>query len=635
MEEIISIVLMSIFAVFVIIYDIITFLFYMIFVPRKTMALTRSIKVQRVKAGSGKYKTYASRGPPMNQENYYSHFENVFDIINSSINEHRYRQCLGTREILSVKESYLPDGTKMYKYTIGSYKWMTYNAVKDNALPLSRGLHSIGIMPKMSVALYLDTRPEWMLSVLACFYREIIVIILDTSMEYVGLGHALWETAPSALITSEELLPRVTKHIENVASIKAIIYVGQNEEVPNLSSLPEKISIYSYEEVFERGKNLIIEGSPPHPDDVALITFTRGTAGPSKPFAVTHRDLVTAMLSCQSRLYFTSRDVMISYLPAFNFIELVLALTITMVGGSIGFSSTLMNQDRNKNIIFGAHSDASILRPTVMFVYPQLLLKFNKSIDLKIEKLRIFSRCLVKFGMKYKKFWMGKGYRTPLIDRVIFSNSAMMIGGKMRIIICGGSYLPAQTQIYSSITLCAPVVQVYFQAQNAEIGFCQSPDDRQMGLIGKPMEGIYVRLQDISEDYCKMRTLVSELITGRTQFSQWSTSLPDQSEDYFKDGDIHWVHTGDVVRMLRDGSFEFIVYLLDYEIPAAIMLEDNIWTLESGLLTTTYELRRGLMYEKYKSQIAYMFEELTHNQRKVRTKEDILVFFAHQCSSTP
>ncbi|XP_071439473.1 uncharacterized protein [Hetaerina americana] len=84
-----------------------------------------------------------------------------------------------------------------------------------------------------------------------------------------------------------------------------------------------------------------------------------------------------------------------------------------------------------------------------------------------------------------------------------------------------------------------------------------------MGQIGKPLEGVYVRLGELSGNYHVRNKQMAELILGGDCVSQGYINLPDKADNFYTDGGIRWFHTGDAVIMHQDGSCELIDHKSD------------------------------------------------------------------------
>lgn len=55
---------------------------------------------------------------------------------------------------------------------LGEYKWLTYNEVEAKVSRFASGLAALGQQPKSNIAIFCETRAEWMISAQACFRRN-------------------------------------------------------------------------------------------------------------------------------------------------------------------------------------------------------------------------------------------------------------------------------------------------------------------------------------------------------------------------------------------------------------------------------------------------------------------------------
>lgn len=136
-----------------------------------------------------------------------------------------------------------------------------------------------------------------------------------------------------------------------------------------------------------------------------------------------------------------SDDVYLGLLPLAHCYELLVECACMLAGVSIGYSTPLTLIDTSLKIAKGSTGDAQALQPTLMTAVPLLLDRITKGINDKVSNGPLVKRCLFQFAYQYKKKWMGKGYRTPIIDAIVFKKVASLIGGKLRLMVSGGAPL--------------------------------------------------------------------------------------------------------------------------------------------------------------------------------------------------
>lgn len=56
-----------------------------------------------------------------------------------------------------------------YQVILGNYNWLSYEEVFVRASNFGNGLQMLGQKPKTNIAIFCETRAEWMIAAQACF----------------------------------------------------------------------------------------------------------------------------------------------------------------------------------------------------------------------------------------------------------------------------------------------------------------------------------------------------------------------------------------------------------------------------------------------------------------------------------
>lgn len=59
--------------------------------------------------------------------------------------------------------------TLLCQVILGHYNWLSYEDVFTRALDFGNGLQMLGQKPKTNIAIFCETRAEWMIAAQACF----------------------------------------------------------------------------------------------------------------------------------------------------------------------------------------------------------------------------------------------------------------------------------------------------------------------------------------------------------------------------------------------------------------------------------------------------------------------------------
>lgn len=84
-----------------------------------------------------------------------------------------------------------------------------------------------------------------------------------------------------------------------------------------------------------------------------------------------------------------------------------------------------------------------------------------KGINEKVKKSGPLSRTIFRFAYEYKLKWYKRGYDTPTCNKYVFGAARQVLGGKVRLILCGGAPLTPDTQTQVKMCLCATLTQGY------------------------------------------------------------------------------------------------------------------------------------------------------------------------------
>ena len=95
--------------------------------------------------------------------------DTVTKAFNYAVRKFGAKECLGTREVLGEEDEVQTNGKVFKKLALGSYQWLNYNQVHASTLSFGAGLRQLGQEPGSIIAIYAETRAEWMISCLGAF----------------------------------------------------------------------------------------------------------------------------------------------------------------------------------------------------------------------------------------------------------------------------------------------------------------------------------------------------------------------------------------------------------------------------------------------------------------------------------
>jgi long-chain acyl-CoA synthetase len=253
----------------------------------------------------------------------------------------------------------------------------------------------------------------------------------------------------------------------------------------------------------------------PRPEDLVELIFTSGTTGTPKGVMLAHDNLLAGNRTFH-RIIPPMDHRIVSLLPLSHLLEQAVGLYYAL---SVG-ASVLYVRSRNPRVIFQALREH---RVTSMIVVPQVLDLFWTAIEREVEKsgrTRLFSalRSIAR--------------RLPMrARRLLFRRVHAQLGGAFRIFVSAGAFLPpALQQAWEDMGV---IVLQGYGATETGTGSCTTLWDHGLGTVGRPPEGIEMRLADDGEVQFR----------GPTLFKGYWHAPEQTAAAFTADG---WYQTGDI-----------------------------------------------------------------------------------------
>ncbi|XP_053316196.1 fatty acid CoA ligase Acsl3 [Spea bombifrons] len=474
------------------------------------------------------------------------------------------KSCLGTREVLSEEDEVQPNGKVFKKVILGKYNWTTYEEVYLLASQFGNGLAALGQKPKANIAIFCETRAEWMMAAQACFMHNFPLVTLYSTLGGPAIVHGLVETEVTHIITSKELLNTKLKGIlPQVPLLRHIILVDGTSTQP--ADLTKNITLNSMATVQALGaKQSKQRQSSPLPNDIAVIMYTSGSTGIPKGVMISHSNLIAGITGMAQRINnLGETDTYIGYLPLAHVLELSAELVCLSRGCRVGYSSPQTLSDQSTKIKRGSKGDASELRPTLMAAVPEIMDRIYKNVMSKVAAMSPVQKGLFSLAYNYKMKQISKGYSTPLCDRIVFRKVRRLLGGKVRVLLSGGAPLSAATQRFMNICFCCPVGQGYGLTETCGAGTIAEMWDYSTGRVGAPLVCCEIRLKNWEEggyfntdQPCPRGEI---LIGGSNVTLGYYKNEEKSKEEFFVDQNgQRWFCTGDIGEFHEDGCLKII-----------------------------------------------------------------------------
>ncbi|KAJ1697817.1 hypothetical protein LUZ63_006329 [Rhynchospora breviuscula] len=492
----------------------------------------------------------------------------LFEQSCAKFSKHPY---LGTRRLISREVIDSKDGRKFEKLHLGEYEWENYGTVFNRVCDFASGIVQIGHDLNSHVAIFSDTRAEWLITSQGCFRQNLTVVTIYASLGEDALVHSLNETQISTLICDSKQLKKVAAIRQQLQSIKYIIYFKDYEEVgADVKSKLNDLTILPLHEVEQLGKNNPTPPRLPEHDNIAVIMYTSGSTGLPKGVMISHGNMVALVAGVRTVIpKIGPGDVYLGYLPLAHVFGLAGELVILSLGCAIGYGSPLTMTDTSNKIKKGTKGDVSMLRPTLLIAVPAILDRIRDGVSKKINE---------KGGMLKKLFDLAYNRRLKAIegdllvassleafiwDKIVFTHIRALLGGRLRFVLCGGAPLSADTQRFVNICLGVPVGQGYGLTETCAGAAFTDWDDTSVGRVGPPLPCCYIKLVSWEEGGYTISDSPmprGEIVVGGPSVTMGYFNNKEKTKEAYKvdERGIRWFYTGDIGQFHPDGCLEVI-----------------------------------------------------------------------------
>ncbi|KAK7882756.1 hypothetical protein WMY93_028930 [Mugilogobius chulae] len=473
---------------------------------------------------------------------------------------------LGTREVICEEDEKQSNGKVFKKVILGQYRWLSYQKTLSAARQFGSGLLALGQKPKTNIAIFCETRAQWMIAAQACFMYNFPLVTLYSTLGGPAIAHGLKEAEVSFIITSRELLEtRLKAILIEVPRLQHIIVV--DDSPTSWPGFPRGITVHNMaavQKLGERPENASCERLQPLPSDIAVIMYTSGSTGAPKGVMISHRNILAGITGMVERIpKLSEEDTYIGYLPLAHVLELSAEMVCVSNGCRIGYSSPQTLVDQSTKIKKGSKGDMSVLRPTLMAAVPEIMDRIYKNVMGKVEDMSFFQRTLFTLAYSYKLDQLSKGNSTALCDRLVFRKVRSLLGGRVRVLLSGGAPLSADTQRFMNVCFCCPVGQGYGLTETCGAGTVSEMWDYSTGRVGAPLVCCEIKLRDWLEagyrSTDKPHPRGEILIGGPNVTMGYYKTDPRMQEDFVVDENgQRWFCTGDIGEFHTDGCLKII-----------------------------------------------------------------------------
>lgn len=406
-----------------------------------------------------------------------------------------------------------------------NYQALSYAQLFEKIIQFSHSLVNLGVKAEQKIAIMLKNCPEWVISDLATISINAIVVPIYETLSLTEKNFILNHCQASVLITDSSHSQDFQLIRKNNKNLNHIICVDQN--IKNTLNFNQLISS-TYKDFPKNIMNI-------KNNDILSIVYTSGTTGVSKGVCLSHKNIVSNILSITKRLPLSNNERVLSFLPLSHVFERTAGYyTLLALGGEIFYAES--HETVAQNMIES--------KPTIVVSVPRLYEKIKDKIT---NNLKGIKKVLFYWALNVGKKSIDKGKKSLsywLATKLVFNKIKQKTGGNLKFFVSGGAPLSEEiaTFFYYLDTL---ILEGYGMTESSPVIACNHPQDFKFGTVGKPLDCSEIKISDEGELLVKGPHIMSGYYKKSQSFV---VDIDDEG----------WLHTGDLVEIDNEGFIKII-----------------------------------------------------------------------------
>ncbi|MDM7274057.1 AMP-binding protein [Sulfurihydrogenibium azorense] len=341
------------------------------------------------------------------------------------------------------------------------------------------------------VAIFSENRPEWIYTFFAVWKKAAVNVPIDFMSNQEELLYILQDCKPKVIFTSKN-------NKEKVISIK--------------EKLDYDIQVFVFEELDFKSKGESKEVKKDL-EDVAVILYTSGTTGNPKGVMLTYKNILSNVRAVEKVGIASEKDSTLALLPFHHSYPLVVSMIIPLnLQATIVFLDKLTPEDILEKL--------KTYKVSILIAVPRVYTLFHRRIFQEINKSSLTKTV----------FKVVKTINYQPLSRLIFKKVHQVFGGNIKYFVSGGSKLDLEVA-KDLWALGFKVIEGYGLTETSPIVSFNPPDKIKLGSVGKPIEGVEVKILD------------GEILVKGDNVFKGYYNKPLETKSSFKDG---YFMTGDL-----------------------------------------------------------------------------------------
>ena len=375
------------------------------------------------------------------------------------------------------------------------WKATTWSQWASAAREIAGGLVELGVAAGDRVAILAATRREWVMCDVGVLTAGAVVVPIYASNLPDQCEYILRDAGcVVAIVEDEKQLAKLLAVRAAVPAVKKVVLMtgaapAGSDWVVTLDELRASGSRWL-------GKNptrLDDIAAAIDPTGAATFIYTSGTTGPPKGVIITHANLVFECKVVEDLLNLGEADEQLLFLPLAHSFARVVEWACIAIGATSAFA-----QNMNTLVADMAEVKPTFVAavPRVFEkAYARIQSNFAEKRKSPIGR-RIIDWALAVGRERSRRQRAGEradGLRFGLADKLVFSKVRQIFGGRIRFFISGGAPLSAEiAEFFHAAGLL--ILEGYGLTETTAAGTINRPDDYKFGTVGTPLPGVEIKI---------------------------------------------------------------------------------------------------------------------------------------------
>ncbi len=418
----------------------------------------------------------------------------------------------------------------------GTWQSISSEQFRQAVEELALGLRALGIGKGDKVAILSENRPEWAYADLATLVAAAVDVPVYATLTPNQVLYILNDSEAKACFVSNAGQAKKVAEIRHQApGLRHVIRMEDGPGFPEGSLSLDEVRAKGRERLAREPDAARKQAAEVKAEDLATLIYTSGTTGDPKGVMLLHSNLVSNTLAAHK--VFVSLgpdDVALSFLPLCHVFERMAGHYLMLqAGATIAYAESVEKVPENMGEV----------QPTVMCSVPRLYEKMYARVNEKVAgdpplRQKIFHWAIAVgrqfFNHRVTKTEPGGMLKLKfaIADKLVFSKIKARTGGRLRLFVSGGAPLAREiAEFFGAAGLL--ILEGYGLTETSPVITVNRPDDLKPGSVGKPVEGVEVK---IAED--------GEILTRGPHVMKGYFKKPEATAEVIEpDG---WFHTGDI-----------------------------------------------------------------------------------------